>query len=95
MDLYIRDCAVCLYSVLGYTMLSWWHFSSTGVLNLTYLWNLLFVHSNIFKDSSAIILDPVYKILAKSEIVLYVCIGLNSAILVQFSIHGWRRVYLI
>ena len=39
-------------------------------------------------DFSAILLDPVYTILANSDIVLYVCIGLNSAILVQFSIHG-------
>ena len=65
------------------------------VLNLMYLWTLLFAHCNIFRDFSAIILDPVYIILAKSEIVLYVCIGLNSAMLVQFSIHGWCWVYLI
>ena len=58
-----------------------------------YLWNLLFAHSNIFKDSSAIILDPGYTILAKSEIVLYVFIGLNSAILACAIFH--LRVYLI
>ena len=80
MDLYIRDCAVSLYCT-GYAVLSWCNFSFTGVLNLMYLRNLLFSHSNIFKDSSAILLDPGYTILAKSEIVLYVSIGLNSAIL--------------
>ena len=77
MDLCIRDYAVCLYCT-GYTVLYWCKFSSTGVLNLMYLWNLLFAHSNIFKDPSAIILDPGYTILAKSEIVLYVSIGLNN-----------------
>ena len=58
-----------------------------------YLWNLLFAHSNIFKDFSAIILDSGYTILAKSEIVLYVSIGLNSAILACAIFH--LRVYLI
>ena len=56
--------------ILSYTVLSWCNFSSTGVLNLVYLWNLLFAHSNIFSNSSAIVLDPVYTILAKSDIVL-------------------------
>ena len=50
MDLYIRDCAVCLYCT-GYTVPSCYNFSSTGVLNLMYLWILLFAHSNIFRDS--------------------------------------------
>ena len=58
-----------------------------------YLWNLLFAHSNIFKDSSAIILDPGYTILAKSEIVLYVSIWLNRAIQAGAIFHLW--VYLI
>ena len=58
-----------------------------------YRWNLLFAHSNVIKDSSAIILDPGYTILAKSEIVLYVFIGLNRAILAGAIFH--LRVYLI
>ena len=45
---------LCCMFVLGYTVLSWCNFSSTGVLNLMYLWTLLFGHSNIFMDSSAI-----------------------------------------
>ena len=36
MDLYVRDCTVCLYCT-GYTVLSWCNFSSMGVLNLMYL----------------------------------------------------------
>ena len=48
-DLYIRDFAVCLYCT-GYTALSWCNFSSTCVLNLTYVGTLLFAHSNIFRD---------------------------------------------
>jgi len=62
-DLHIRDC--CMY-VLGYIVLSWCNVSSTAVLNVMYLLTLLFAHSNIFRDFSAIIFDPVYTILAKS-----------------------------
>ena len=90
----IWNCAVCFYWVNQCYPGAIFHPRVTsGLLNLMYLWTLLFAHCNIFRDSSAIILDTVYTILAKSEIVLYVFIGLNSAILVQCSIHGWCRVY--
>ena len=35
----VRD----LHALLGYTVLSWCSFSSTGVLNLMYLWTLLLI----------------------------------------------------